>query len=295
MKVTQRKPDFGVVVGGDGVFSDYGRLISIPLLFVGVRSAEPTASKGYLAEVHFDHLREALEEIKRKRYTVVEYRRLEVEINGVVRGEVFTDVYLEKGADSNCLRYHLDVQGKGPRLHRLGDSQRRDHLHQRRLDRLLLVRRQAAAGETGSEPDSYTLIGRRRGRRVPHRPGPHRPETTPRRHPSGTPFRGGLRSGSGSPATLDAPALRGDKIQERNPREGGGFHRREAQRQHDPGDQAGTKGRVASRSRRSVNPDLSETRGVPSMSVFMVSWSFSPFPVHTQTTTASFSSLPPIS
>ncbi len=34
-----------------------------------------------------------------------------VEINGVVRGEVFTDVYLEKGADSNCLRYHLDVQG----------------------------------------------------------------------------------------------------------------------------------------------------------------------------------------
>ena len=111
LKVTQTRPDIGVVVGGDGVFSDYGRLIPIPLLFVGVRSAEPTASKGYLAEVHFDHLREALEEIKRKRYTVVEYRRLMVEINGVVRGEVFTDVYLEKGADSNCLRYHLDVQG----------------------------------------------------------------------------------------------------------------------------------------------------------------------------------------
>jgi len=111
LRVTQTRPDIGVVVGGDGVFSDYGRLISIPLLFVGVRSAEPTASKGYLAEVRFDRLLEALEEIKRKKYTVVEYRRLQVEINGVVRGEVFTDVYLEKGADSNCLRYHLDVLG----------------------------------------------------------------------------------------------------------------------------------------------------------------------------------------
>jgi len=113
LQVTQRRPDIGVVVGGDGIFSDYGRLISVPLLFVGVRSAEPTASKGYLAEVHFDRLRGALEEIKRKRYSVVEYKRLKVEINGVVRGEVFTDLYLEKGADSNCLRYHLDVKGGG--------------------------------------------------------------------------------------------------------------------------------------------------------------------------------------
>src|ERR1035441_8440439 len=64
LKVTQTRPEIGVVVGGDGVFSDYGRLISIPLLFVAVRSTEPTASKGYLAEVRFDRLREALEEIK---------------------------------------------------------------------------------------------------------------------------------------------------------------------------------------------------------------------------------------
>ena len=69
IQVTQRDPDLGVVVGGDGIFSDYGRLISIPLLFVGVRSAETTASKGYLAEVHFDRLSEALDDIKRKRYT----------------------------------------------------------------------------------------------------------------------------------------------------------------------------------------------------------------------------------
>ena len=78
-----------------------------------MRSAEPTASKGFLAEVQFDRLTDALKEIKGRRYAVLEYKRLGVAINGVARGEVFTDVYLEKGAESNCLRYHLDVKGEG--------------------------------------------------------------------------------------------------------------------------------------------------------------------------------------
>jgi hypothetical protein len=110
---SSREPDFGIVVGGDGIFSHYGRLISLPLLFVSVRSRETTASKGYLADVNFDDLPQALEEISRKNYHELEYRRLQVSINGSVRGDVFTDVYLEKGADSNCLRYHLDVGGRG--------------------------------------------------------------------------------------------------------------------------------------------------------------------------------------
>jgi hypothetical protein len=113
IQVTQRNPDIGIAVGGDGVFSDYGRQVSFPLLFVGVRSSEPTASRGYLAEARFDNLSDALKQIRKKRYSVVEYNRLLVEINGSVKGEVFTDVYMEKGADSNCLRYHLDVKGKG--------------------------------------------------------------------------------------------------------------------------------------------------------------------------------------
>ena len=54
--LASRGADFGVVVGGDGIFSHYGRLISIPLLFVSVRSRESTASKGYLAEVNLDNL-----------------------------------------------------------------------------------------------------------------------------------------------------------------------------------------------------------------------------------------------
>ena len=105
-------PDFGVVVGGDGIFSHYGRLISFPLLFVSVRSRETTASKGYLAEVDLDDLPKALADISRKNYHEMQYRRLKVSVNGNVRGDVFTDVYLEKGADSNCVRYHLEVRGK---------------------------------------------------------------------------------------------------------------------------------------------------------------------------------------
>ncbi|MDA4132176.1 MAG: hypothetical protein OK454_03505, partial [Thaumarchaeota archaeon] len=111
--VSPKEPDFGVVVGGDGIFSHYGRLISIPLLFVSVRSRETTASKGYLADVDLDDLPQALEEIGRKNYQELQYRRLQVSINGSVKGDIFTDVYLEKGADSNCLRYHLGVKGTG--------------------------------------------------------------------------------------------------------------------------------------------------------------------------------------
>lgn len=105
-------PDFGVVVGGDGIFSHYGRLISFPLLFVSVRSRETTASKGYLAEVNLDDLPKALADISRKNYHEIQYRRLKVSVNGSVKGDVFTDVYLEKGADSNCVRYHLEIAGK---------------------------------------------------------------------------------------------------------------------------------------------------------------------------------------
>lgn len=116
MSYSAHSPDLGIVVGGDGIFSRYGRLASFPLLFVSVRSTEPTASKGYLAAVNLDGLPRALKEVARGRYEEVEYPRLQVSINGVVKGDVLTDVYLEKGADSNCIRYHLDVDGSGGKL-----------------------------------------------------------------------------------------------------------------------------------------------------------------------------------
>ena len=107
-------PDFGVVVGGDGLFSYQGRQLGIPLLFVGTKSRRPTDSKARLAETYLTGLEAALREVKAGRYTVVKNRRLEVSINGgEFRGEIFTDVSLEKGADSNCIRYTVNVRGKG--------------------------------------------------------------------------------------------------------------------------------------------------------------------------------------
>src|SRR5438477_7422141 len=107
-------PSFGVVVGGDGLFSHQGRQLGIPLLFVGTKSRRPTDSKARLAEVYLTALEAALREVKRGRFTVVKHRRLRVSISrGTFEGEIFTDVSLEKGADSNCIRYALEVRGKG--------------------------------------------------------------------------------------------------------------------------------------------------------------------------------------
>jgi hypothetical protein len=106
-------PDFGVVVGGDGLFSYQGRQLGFPLLFVGTKSRRPTDSKARLAEVYLTGLEAALRDVRVGRYTVVKHRRLEVSIGGESRGEIFTDVSLEKGADSNCVRYTVRVHGGG--------------------------------------------------------------------------------------------------------------------------------------------------------------------------------------
>jgi len=110
--VSEREADFGIVVGGDGLFSYYGRITTtaLPLLFVAVRSKGTTSTKGYISHVYLDDLPRALDSVAKRQYAVAECKRLEVAINGVKKGEVFTDVYLEKGADSNCLRYHLEVK-----------------------------------------------------------------------------------------------------------------------------------------------------------------------------------------
>jgi len=110
--VTQRNADIGVVVGGDGVFSAVGSLESIPLLFVGTRSSSAMGSKAYLAAVQFDELIEALKRIEAGQYRIEESKRLEVQKNGRRIGVVFTDVYLQRGADSNCIRYRVKVTGR---------------------------------------------------------------------------------------------------------------------------------------------------------------------------------------
>lgn len=109
MTVGDRKADIGVVVGGDGLFSAYGRSEGIPLLFVGVKSRGATGSKAYMAAAYFDELPSALQSVAERRFSVEQHGRLEVLKNGNHLGEVFTDVYLQRGAESNCVRYKLKV------------------------------------------------------------------------------------------------------------------------------------------------------------------------------------------
>ncbi len=113
LKVTSGRADVGIVVGGDGIFGMYGRTESIPLLFVGVRSAKTTGSKAYLAVTYFDELPAVLRRIQLGDFAVTEHKRLEVFRNGRSLGEVFTDAYLQRGAESNCIRYRVKVTDGG--------------------------------------------------------------------------------------------------------------------------------------------------------------------------------------
>jgi len=116
LHVVTTRADIGIVVGGDGIFSKYGRTESLPLLFVGVRSKERTGSKAYLAAANFAELPEVLREIASGKSRVKEHRRLNVMKNGKPLGEVFTDVYLQRGAESNCIRYRVRVDGPTLRI-----------------------------------------------------------------------------------------------------------------------------------------------------------------------------------
>ena len=110
--VTAGKADFGIVVGGDGKFSKYGQSEDIPLLFVGVRAKGAAGSKARLARTAFEELPAALERIVQGDYAIDERRRLGVLKNKRWLGEVFTDVYLQRGSESTCLRYHVKVSGE---------------------------------------------------------------------------------------------------------------------------------------------------------------------------------------
>lgn len=113
IQVTQGKADFGIVVGGDGKFSRYGRTEDIPLLFVGKRSKGAAGSRAHLARATFEELPGTLERVKQGDYSIDEHRRLGVLKNRRVIGEVFTDVYLQRGSESTCIRYNVKVSGPG--------------------------------------------------------------------------------------------------------------------------------------------------------------------------------------
>jgi hypothetical protein len=69
-------------------------------------------SKAYLASVFFDELPRVLPSIASGEFKVKKSKRLEVLKGRRSLGTVYTDVYLQRGAESNCIRYTVKVRGR---------------------------------------------------------------------------------------------------------------------------------------------------------------------------------------
>lgn len=102
-------PDIAIVVGGDGTFGYYGRILPLPMLFVGVRDFNILGSKARLAEIMYDSLDRALHDIDAGKYQVIEKRMLSVNF-GNQNSDVLTDVYLERGEYAGCIRYAIQIR-----------------------------------------------------------------------------------------------------------------------------------------------------------------------------------------
>lgn len=103
------KPDIAIVVGGDGTFGYYGRILNIPMLFVGIKEPNMLGSKARLAEIFLGDLPHTITQIERGRYRVESRRLINVRVNGICRS-VFTDLYLERGNFGGCMRYLVTVR-----------------------------------------------------------------------------------------------------------------------------------------------------------------------------------------
>jgi hypothetical protein len=105
---SSKDPDIAIVVGGDGTFGYYGRTLELPLLFVGVHESGILGSKAKLAEVMFDRLEGALRDIEDGKYVLTKRRMIRVDLKGKIT-DVLTDVYVERGIFSGCMRYVVSV------------------------------------------------------------------------------------------------------------------------------------------------------------------------------------------
>ena len=117
---SNRDPDMAIVVGGDGTFGYYGKKLHIPLLFVGVNDNDVLGSKARLAELLIDDLHKALSEIKKGNYRLekrtmfcvcVKPKNNDNRKEGRIERatDILTDVYIERGIFSRCIRYALSV------------------------------------------------------------------------------------------------------------------------------------------------------------------------------------------
>jgi len=106
---SDKDPDIAIVVGGDGTFGHYGRLLSVPMLFVGIRDSDPLGSKARLAHIYFEELPNALKSIQRSKFSINKRKMLSVGYGTGKPKEILTDVYLERGIFSGCLRYSVSI------------------------------------------------------------------------------------------------------------------------------------------------------------------------------------------
>lgn len=98
--------DIAIVVGGDGTFGYYGRTLDIPMLFVGVEESNVLGSKAMLARAMYNYdFEKTLHNINSGSYNVLEKSKICVNVNGEYQSDVLTDIYLERGEFSGCIRY----------------------------------------------------------------------------------------------------------------------------------------------------------------------------------------------
>jgi hypothetical protein len=118
LSYSSRDPDMAIVVGGDGTFGYYGKKLQIPLLFVGINDNDVLGSKARLAELLFEDLPKALSDINNGNYRLEKRTMFSVCIkhknndnqNGIERAtDILTDIYIERGIFSRCIRYALSV------------------------------------------------------------------------------------------------------------------------------------------------------------------------------------------
>jgi hypothetical protein len=118
LSYSRRDPDMAIVVGGDGTFGYYGKKLQIPLLFVGINDNDVLGSKARLGELLFEDLPKALSDISNGNYRLEKRTMFSVCIKhknndnqkGIERAtDILTDIYIERGIFSRCIRYALSV------------------------------------------------------------------------------------------------------------------------------------------------------------------------------------------
>lgn len=116
IQLSESDPDIAVVIGGDGTFSYFGRKLGLPMLLVGVPNNDILGSKSRLAEISLKNLSKTLTTISKGKYLVEKKRMLDLRYGSLPAVSILTDVYLERGIFSGCIRYSISISKKNTKL-----------------------------------------------------------------------------------------------------------------------------------------------------------------------------------